>query len=144
MIRIFTKAFAPFSVLITMLFISVTLAPVVVAGPQDALDMEHIVTESDPGRPVTVFKIRSLFINANEEYAAVSYTQRTDNGPLLKKVGWIYLSNDRRINYKMGMVTLIRDVLADPLLSVGIQIVPGTENASRRVISAVAIGAKTE
>jgi hypothetical protein len=104
-----------------------------VASPTDVFD---------PGGPKTVFAVRSVMINASAEFALVSYSQQTDNGPTLTKAGWIFLSNDRLINYKMGMISLLRDALADPTRAVGIQIVTGTENSSRPVIAAVAIGPK--
>ena len=144
MTRMHTKAYAYFIALVVMFFSSFILTPVVVAGPLDLESINISTGEIVIDRPITVYRIKTLYISAKDELALVSYTQRTDNGPTLKKLGWIFLSNDRSINYKMGMITLIRDAMADPSRGVGIQIVSGTANASRRIISAVSIGPKTE
>ena len=94
----------------------------------------------DPGGPKTTYRLKVLIVNNAAEFALLQYTQQTDNGPVLTRLGWIYLSNDRQINYKMSMLTLLRDALDNPARQVWIGIVPGTENTSRRIVSSVAIG----
>jgi len=113
------------------------------AQPEFAIDLEDLPTLADvidPGRPQTEFRVLTLVVNADSEFALVQYTQQTDDGPVLTRLGWIFLENNRRINYKMTMIAMLRDALDDPERDVWIGIVPGTENTSRRIVASVALG----
>ncbi len=118
------------------------LVPLAAAQPQIdvGLDLEDLLGstgEIDPGRPRSEFDVKTLIVDSNSEFVLVQYTQRIDDGPELTKLGWMFLSNDRKINYKMGMVTLLRDAIANPDRPVFIQIAPGTADTSRPIISSV-------
>lgn len=116
---------------------------IVRAQPDLGVDLEDFTglpEVVDPGRPQTTYRLRTLIVNAADEFALVQYTQQTDDGPEVTRLGWIFLSNDRRINYKMTMIALLRDALDDPGRDVWIAIVPGTENTSRRIVASVALG----
>ena len=112
------------------------------AQPQLDLDLENLGVADviDPGRPQTEYRVLTLLVNADSEFALVQYTQQTDDGPQLTRIGWIFLSNDRRINYKMTMIAMLRDALDDPERDVFISIVPATENTTRRIVSSVGLG----
>lgn len=103
-------------------------------------DFPGLTDVVDPGGPRNTYRVLTLIVNANNEFALVQYTQQTDNGPVRTRLGWIFLSNDRRINYKMTMIAMLRDALDDPERNVWISIVPGTENTTRRVVASVALG----
>lgn len=107
-------------------------------------DFTGLTEVVDPGGPETTYRLRTLIVNAHDEFALIQYTQQTDDGPLLTRLGWIFLSNDRRINYKMTMIAMLRDALDDPDRDVWISIVPGTENTSRRIVASVALGPASE
>lgn len=113
------------------------------AQTEFAIDLEDfpaLAEVIDPGRPQTEFRVLTLVVNADSEFALVQYTQQTDNGPVLTRLGWVFLENNRRINYKMTMIAMLRDALDDPERDVWISIVPGTENTSRRIVASVALG----
>ena len=103
----------PTAFLLVLLTLAVCMSPPALA--QVGLDLvEDLIAPTndllDPGRPTTTFKIKVLVVDSNSEYALVSYSQKTDDGPTQNQLGWIFLSNDRKINYKMGMITLKGDI----------------------------------
>jgi hypothetical protein len=110
----------------------------------DLEDFPGLPEVMDPGFPRTTFRLLNLVISSDNEFALVQYTQQTDDGPVLTRIGWIFLSNDRRINYKMTMIAMLRDALDEPDRQVSIGIVPGTGNTTRRIVASVALGPASE
>jgi len=86
------------------------------------------------------YAIRTLFVDADSRVVIVAYDEVTPEGVLRQnRQGRFFLDNDASIHYKMAMLMLLRDAIADRSLKVFISIVPETEDTSLRIIRSVAL-----
>ncbi len=95
----------------------------------------EVITEGE-----SKFEIKFVIVDSEAESVLVVYDFTSKEGEERRNLrAKIFLNNDRLINYKMAMLTLLRDAIQNDKLDVFISILPGTENTTNRTIRAVSI-----
>lgn len=86
------------------------------------------------------FTLDTVLVDAQNNRILVRWDVKTPQGEIRRnQLGQFTLDSDRSIHYKLGMLMLLREALADSSLAVFITIKPGTEDFSLKTISGVAL-----
>ena len=112
-----------------------------VAVGQPTVELGDFPGELDPGRPTTAFTVRFVMVDTRNENVLVVYDwQRSDGESRENVIARFFLNNDRFINYKISMLTLLRDSISNENVRVWITLAPSTEGTTNQIISAVTAG----
>ena len=97
-------------------------------------------TLMDPFFVSSKFTLNTVLVDSQNNRVLISYDIETPEGELRRnQLGQFSLDSDLSIHYKMGMLMLLKEAIADDSLAVFIGIQPGTENLSLKTVRSIAL-----
>jgi hypothetical protein len=95
----------------------------------------ELVSASGPGEsePAAQYKLKKLIVDSSRNTVFVLYDKTFASGQTNPRWARLFLDNDRMINYKMAMLSSLKDVLENDALNVSLTVVPPEPNGGTLV-----------